>query len=1050
MNSNDETHWQKVKGLFKAARALPAESRPAFLREQCGDDSNLYAEVSRLLQSETIDEYLGDIVQVAAKETVAASAADKIQHRVGNYKLIELIGSGGMGNIYRAERDDHHFDHQVAIKLLHAHLGDAGMVQRFQLERQTLANLEHPNIARLLDGGETDDIAPYLVMEYVDGTPIDKYCDGHRLSVRQRLLLFQKVCAAVDYAHRNLIVHRDIKPSNILVNRAGEPKLLDFGIAKFIDSSALNYAIAPTREGNAAMTPDFASPEQVRGEAITTATDVYSLGVLLYILLSGRRPYMQQATNMAAIAKAICDTEPSRPSTVITLDGDNEDAAPEIVASRRTSIGKLTKLLSGDLDNIVMKALQKEPERRYSSALALSEDVDNYLSDEPVAARPDSLLYRAGKFVRRNRWAVATAALILLLVVGFPSYYSVQVTEQRDLAQQEAQKAARVSEFMLSLFSTPDPDQARGELITARALLDQGALRIEEDLADQPAVRAAMQDVMGGAYLGLGFYEQSERLLDTALQTRVSLYGDEHLDVLQTATRISRLSTSTGDFQESEAHYREALELSRKLQGEDSVSAAMLLTGLANAVYEQGRQEEARGYYEDALAMHDRLSPDSSREKAITMHGYGWLLTNMAEFESAETILRASVAMLRETAGAYHPEVPATMNHLTFALMDSGQWDAAEVNMREGLALSTRIYGEEHPSFSGDLFTFGTILQAKGNYAEAEQLYRRGLAIDGKLLGEDHPYIASDKNNLAGVLRSQGKYGEAVALYQESLALNERSFGREHPETATNISNLGLTYLQLGEFDLARDLFVEATEIRTEVLGADHPATLSSKNIYAIYLRLIEDYDAARSAFVESLENRTRVLGEMHTGTINTMLGLGELLIEMELTNDAAARLNSARALVEANLDVLHPIRIRATLARAALADLTNDTETAARLYVDALDRYREILLPSDPRLARALIAYGNLLARTGDESVALALLPEAVNIRETILPEGHWEIAVAQSALGAVQGSLGLAEAGPTLLQARNVLLATRGADNSHTVRAEARLAAHRSTQNN
>jgi serine/threonine-protein kinase len=1050
LNSSDKTNWQQVKTLFKAARALPVESRADYLQEQCGDDSAMRAEVFRLLQSETSDDYLVEIVQVAAKDTVAAAAVDKIEHRVGNYKLIELVGTGGMGNVYRAERDDHQFDHQVAIKILHAHLGDEGMVQRFQIERQTLANLDHPNIARLLDGGETEDNAPYLVMEYVDGVPIDTYCDEHRLSVRQRLHLFQKVCAAVDYAHRNLIVHRDIKPLNILVNKSGEPKLLDFGIAKFVDSAALSYAVTPTREGNAALTPEFASPEQVRGEAITTATDVYSLGVLLYILLSGRRPYLQQATNMAAIAKAICDIEPSRPSTVITLEDGSEDTAPEIVAFRRTSIGKLTRLLSGDLDNIVMKALQKEPERRYSSARMMSDDIDNYLSDAPVAARPDTLLYRAGKFVRRNRWGVATGVLILMLIVGFPAYYSVQVTEQRDLANQEAQKAARVSEFMLSLFSTPDPDQAQGELVTARSLLDQGALRIEEDLADQPAVRAAMQDVMGGAYLGLGLYEQSEKLLGNALQTRVSLYGDEHVDVLQTATRISSLATSKGDFQESESRYREALELSSTLLGEDSVSAAMLLSGLANAVYEQGRQEEARSYYEEALSMHDRLSPDPSREKATTMHGFGWLLTNMAEFESAEAMLRASVAMLRETAGTYHPEVPAAMNHLTFALMDSGQWDAAEMNMREGLALTTRIYGEEHPSVSGDLFTFGTILQRKGNYVEAEQLYRRGLAIDSKLLGEAHPYIASDKNNLAGVLRLQGKYGEAVVLYRESLALNESAFGREHPETATNISNLGLTYLQLGDFEAARDLLMEATRIRTDVLGADHPATLSSNNIYAIYLRLIEDFEAARSAFRESLENRTRVLGEMHTGTINTALGLGELLIEMELLDDAAAALALARTMAEENLDVMHPIRIRTTLARAALAEGMNDTESAALLYADALDRYRQLLLPGDPRLARALIPYGNLLASTGDESAALLLLEEAVKIREAVLPEGHWEIAVALSALGSVQSSLGLSEAYPNLQQARNDLLLTRGAANSHTIRAEDRLAEHRATQIN
>ncbi len=1007
MNSNDDPRWLKVKQLFKAALALPAESRAGFLRDQCGDDAELIAEVSGLLQSAATDDDIGEIVRNAAREAVAATAAAKIDQRVGNYKLIELVGTGGMGNVYLAERDDNRFDHRVAIKLLHANLKDRSLVERFELERQTLANLDHPNIARLLDGGETDDGTPYLVMEYVDGIPVDKYCDVNRLSVEQRLRLFQKIGAAVDYAHRNLVVHRDIKPSNILVSESGEPKLLDFGIAKFIDSAALNYTIAPTRQGLAAMTPEFASPEQVRGETITTATDVYSLGVLLYILLSGRRPYLEQSTNMAAIARAICDTEPSRPSTVISLGDERDDVVPQIVSSRRTSVNKLSRLLAGDLDNIVMMTLQKEPERRYPSARALTEDIDNYLADEPVKARPDSLLYRSGKFVRRHRWGVATSLLILALVIGLPSYYGVQVTEQRDLAQQEAEKAARVSDFMLSLFKTPDPSQAQGETITARALLDQGALRIEQELADHPEVRAAMQDVMGGAYQGLGLYQQSRTLLDNALRTREMLYGRVHPDVLQTASKIAGLTTSTGDFAKSETLYREALQLSRDLYGDDSLSAAELLTGLANAIYEQGRQDEARTLYESALNMHARLSPSPSQAKAVTMHGYGWLLTNMGEFAEAESVLRSAVAMLRETAGELHPEVPAAMNHLTYALMDSGQWDAAEVNMREGLALNIRILGEEHPSVSADLFTLGTILQEKGRFLEAEDLYRRGLSIDLKLLGDDHPYIATDKNNLASVLKSQGKYDEAIELYQQSLALNQQLFGLEHPETATSMSNLGLTFLQLGDFDAARDMLLEAGRIRVEVLGDEHPAALSSQNLYGIYLYLVEDYDAARSRFEDTLEKRTKVLGESHTSTVNTLLELTETLREMELLDEASAVLGRAQQIVDTTLGEEHPIRMRATYIQATILDAAGDVEAAQDLYRQTIVLYRQVLTPNHPRLAVVLIALGESLIRSGPADECLPLLQEALSIREQILPDGHWEIAKAQGVLSSCQTAL-------------------------------------------
>ena len=1050
MSTNDDPRWSKVKALFRAARELPRESRLSFLRDACGDDAAVLAEVSKLLQVDASDSEFEAIIREAACDTVAATAEDNIDLRVGNYRLVELIGSGGMGNVYLAKRDDDQFEHRVAIKLLHTNLRDEKLIERFQVERQTLANLDHPNIAKLLDGGETDDGTPYLVMEYVDGVPINQYCDQHRQTVQQRLQLFRKVCAAVDYAHRSLVVHRDIKPSNLLVNNLGEPKLLDFGIAKFIGSAAANLAIAPTRQGQAVMTPEFASPEQVRGEPITTATDVYSLGVLLYILLSGRAPYFEHASNMAAIARAICDTEPSRPSTVVTQNDAQGDTVPDIVAARRTSAGKLAKLLTGDLDNIAMMTLQKEPERRYSSARALSDDVENYLTHKPVVARPDSLLYRAGKFVRRHRWGVSTSALLLVLVVGFPSYYSVRVSEQRDIAEQEAETADRVAAFMLSLFRTPDPDLAQGKTVTARELLDQGALRIEQELAEQPSVRAAMQDVMGGAYQGLGLYAQSQSLLDHALRTRISLHGDEHIDVLETASRIADLATSTGDYQKSEALYIEALQLSRKLHGEDSPSAAALLTGLANALYEQGRHGESRTHYEMALAMHERLSQEPGMDKAITMHGYGWLLTNMADFEAAEAILQSAVTMLRETAGDFHPEVAAAMNHLTYALMDSGQWDAAEINMREGLALNTRIYGDSHPSVSGDLFTLGTILQQTGKFAEAESLYRRGLAIDLEYLGESHPYIASDKNNLAGILKSRGNYQEAVALYRESLALNEQLLGKEHPETATSMSNLGLTLLQLGEFDAARDYFTEALRIRIKALGGDHPATLSSRNIYAIYLRLNEDFDASRAMFETSLENRTRVLGETHTSTINTLLGLSELLRDMALLDEAAARASQAQSVVDSTLDKLHPISIRTTVVRATILDRAGDTGPALLLYEDALARYRLILPENDPRLARALIASGDLIARAGQPATALPLLEEALVIREAILPDGHWEIAIAQSVLGSCQGALGLPGADAMLLRARDTLVKTRGAGNREARLASARLAAHRDAPQN
>ena len=1047
MDRKDNARWKKLRSLFAEALELAADDRDAFLREQCGDDAELREEIETLLASvagETGVVDIAGIVGEAARDVVGKTETTHLDERVGNYKLIELVGKGGMGSVYLAERADERFDHRVAIKVLHSSQADADLVRRFQAERQTLANLDHPNIARLLDGGETESGIPYLAMDYVDGIPIDDYCDSHCLSVEERLRLFQKVCDAVDYAHRNLVVHRDIKPFNILVTEQGEPKLLDFGIAKFIDAAAHEHAMAVTREGNEALTPGFASPEQVRGEPITTATDVYSLGVLLYILLSGRSPYFVPSTNMAAVIRAICETEPSRPSTVVQQDKDADNTALDIVAARSTSVSKLRKLLAGDLDNIVMVALQKKPERRYSSAKALRDDLGHYLALEPVAAQPDSILYKTGKFVRRHRAAVIAALVFLAIIVGLPSFYSVKVAEQRDRAQLEAEKAARVSEFMLSLFENSNPAQAQGTSVTARSLLDQGALRIESELAEQPAIRAAMQDVMGGAYHGLGLYDDSQRLLDSAIATQRGLYGEAHPDVLQTHARLANLAGSKGLYEQSEAMYREAVEMSRTVHGDSSVATAMALASLANVVYEQGRLEESRGFYEEALGIHEQVSPGIDALKARTMHGYGWLLTNMGEFELSESTLRAAVEMIRDSMGQFHPEYPATLNHLAYLLMDTAQWDEAETVMREALDLSEQIYGGEHPDVSGNQFTLGTILQNKGQYEEAEALYRRGLASDIKILGAEHPYIATDKNNLAGALRLQGRHQEAAELYRESLLLNRKLHGTNHPETATSMANLAVALRSLGDFEEADGLFQASFEIRQRVLGDEHPATLTGQLNYANFLRGLGRLDEARVLLEDTVQKRRRVLGENHLMTMSATVSYGGLLAEMEEHTEALATVEPALASIRESVGDIHPETAHAIYTLAKVNDEGGDLAAAIAQYEESLALYRQILTPGHLDLARVLAGLGDTMVRNGHADEGLPYLEEAHSIAEARLPEGHWRRGVMQSVLGNCQSVLEMAGAEALLRQGRDLLLATRGAENRETLRAEQRLAEH------
>lgn len=1039
----------ELEQAFTHALGLDEAERDVYLAELHDRDPELCDAVGRLLLADAEDDAaLRDPVAESVSRLGGVSDDRWIGKTVGVFQITERIAAGGMGVVFLGARSDGQYEQQVAIKIMSAQLLTRDASARFRAERQILANLDHPYIASLIDGGMTEEGLPYLVLDYIDGLPIDRYCDEHQLEVRDRLELFGKVCEAVDYAHRKLVVHRDLKPSNILIDGKGNPRLLDFGIAKLISAESLNHTVAMTRAGIVAMTPEYASPEQVRGEPVSVATDVYSLGVLLYKILCGRMPYAGVGDLPGSITQAILEVEPSRPSTALTAHtgphgGDKSDR--EISSLRGTSTARLKNVLSGDLDNIVLAALRKQAERRYATVRQLQQDINNYLQHRPVLARGDSLVYLTGKFVRRNRWAVAAGAAFLAVVVGLTSFYTAQVTEERDRAQLAAATAARVSAFMQSLFETSDPSQSRGESITARSLLDKGAQRIDRELSDQPAIRAAMQDVMGGAYRGLGLYEQSRALLGDAIETRRGLYGDEHPEVLETLSRIAGLAHSTGEYETSERLHRESLELSRAIYGEEHSTTAMLLGRLGTTVFEQGRYEDARSLYESALEIHERTSPGADSEKAIVMHGFGWLLTNMGEFETAESMLRTSVAMLRETLGEAHPEIPAAMNHLTYVLMDTGQWDEAEITMREGLALSLRIYGEEHPDVSGDLFTLGTILQNKGEYAEAEDLYRQGLAADIKMLGEDHPYIATDKNNLAGALRAQGEYQEALVLYRESLALNQQLHGGEHPETATSMSNLAIALAELGSFDEANGLFQDAYEIRKKILGEEHPSTLSGQYIYARYLHSIDDYATSRTLFEDALEKRRRILGETHPHTAAILLRYGALLRDMGQADAAMDAVRQGLAINTEAFDDSNPAIADSIYTLATVTESNGNKGAAEELYRDALARYRGIHGAVHPQSAAVLTDLGELLMLNGQANEALPLLEEALTIREQSLPSDHWEIGVTRSVLGSCQSALGLPEAEATLEQARDLLVQARGPDSRQARLASARLAEHR-----
>ncbi|RMI19785.1 MAG: serine/threonine protein kinase, partial [Calditrichaeota bacterium] len=549
--------WQNVQDLFEKALTKPPSERENFLKEACGDNSQLYREVASLLQA---DSDTHDLLKSPAFDTFGFM--DSLPHsgqRIGPYRVIEELGMGGMGAVYLAERADGQFEQQVALKLIKTGMATQQILKRFQSERQILARLQHPNIARLLDGGITDDGAPFFAMEYIQGEPITAYCDRHRLSIEERLKLFIMVCEAVQYAHRNLVVHRDLKPNNILVTEEGVVKLLDFGIARMLDEESLAVGGQTlTQAGTRVLTPEYASPEQVRGEPVTTASDIYSLGVLLYELLSGKRPYEVSSTSPLEMEKIICQTTPPKPSSAFKQLANTNPEHPvesppgEIARRRGTSPEKLKKQLSGDLDTICLMALRKEPERRYQSAQQMAEDIKRYLTDRPLLARPDTFEYRFRKFVGRNRTLLTGISMVMVLITALVIYYTVRLSRERDRAQLEARKATQVSQFLSSLFEVSEPGQSMGEAITARELLDKGAARLETELATQPEVQATMMDVIGEVYYSLGLYDQSLSLLQKALDIRRRLFGEVHPDVARSQVALGNILREMGKYPEAE------------------------------------------------------------------------------------------------------------------------------------------------------------------------------------------------------------------------------------------------------------------------------------------------------------------------------------------------------------------------------------------------------------------------------------------------------------------------------------------------------------------
>ena len=892
----DPAHFQRLDALFDAALERPPAERAAFLDTACAGDAGLRREVERLLAADA--RATSFLEQPAVSPSPRESPEPPLPRRLGPYLLLREIGGGGMGVVYLARRDDEQYEREVAVKILRAGSRDTEAVHRFLAERQILARLEHPDIARLYDGGTTEDGRPFLVMELVDGLPLDEYCDLHALPIDARLALFQRVCAAVQYAHQNLLVHRDLKPANILVTAGGEPKLLDFGIAKQLAPEGAGTAGTDlTRTGSRVMTPSYASPEQIRGEPITTATDVYSLGVVLYGLLTGRGPYRVASGLPHEIEKAICDQEPERPSQALFRRGD---PAPETIArARGTRPAALQRKLRGDLDTIVLTALRKEPARRYASAAELAADLDRHLQYLPVAARPDTLLYRTRKLLRRRQKTVAAAAVAAVVALGF----MLGLVEQGRRLAREGDKARYALSFLVDTFREASPYETERGRLTAGEILEEGSTRVSRELGKRPDVQVAVMDAIGEAQLGLGRADAAAPLLARALELRRKAGDTEPLELATSLEHLASARYEQSAFPQAEALLREAVALRRR-EDSDPKALAAALNQLGQAIAARdavGKEVEA--LHQEALSLAHRVEGAAGPLVAESLILLGRRAGDQGDYERAERLYREGLAVQRKVFGATHPKTIRETAALTAILLEGGKPKEAENLLLENLALQRRVLGNNHPDLLYTFTNLGRARQNQGDNAGAEAAYRQALALPRTSSSDANVMHAGVLTNLATLLLAQNRIEESMPLLTEALDLRRHAFGDRHPLVGQILLHLARVQRLRKHFPEGRALAQQALAIVEEAEGADHPHV-------AFPLREIGNnfMDQGNAAAAEpylrrTLDIRLHGLSAQHPDVAKAQVSLAGCLIELGRKAEAETLLRKARATLLAGAD---------------------------------------------------------------------------------------------------------------------------------------------------
>ncbi len=844
--------WKQVKTLFKEIVDLEPELRTERLESVKTEDPLLYEELVSLLEADSMETSILDgyaIQQVDLSELVPL---DGVQ--VGPFKIEKQIGSGGMGNVYLAHRTMGGFEQTVALKLIKYGMGTEQAIRRFEEERSILARLQHPHIARLIDGGITEEDRPWFAMEYVEGIPISHYCREVKATLRERLDLFLMITSAVKYAHKNLVVHGDLKPENILVTIQDDKptiKLLDFGVARLIEAGEEDV------KPHHAFTAEYASPEQLDKQPVTTASDIYSMGVILYELLTGTRPHRRNDQSLKEFLNRIRQSPPLLPSSVHREDLQN----------------RYQKDLAGDLDSICLKAISAEPEQRYETAEQLADDIHRYLNHLPVTAAAGSRQYRAGKFIKRHKAGTASVIGILIVLItgilAFAWQYSI-ASQERDRAQKEADTSQQIASFLQGLFEISDPAISRGDTLTAFTMLERGAGQIETELAGNPELLAEMLDILGAVYISLWEYQTAEEIFTRSEGYKRQIYADDHISFSVNYHYLGNIQIQNGNFEAADSYLTAALRIRRANLRQNHPDIASTLQQMGFLNQQKSNFDKAEQLYSEALAIYEEQSsddPDLAMEVASLKNSLGVILQITARYDEAEALFQDAISYIQTNLGDDHPRVINYLSNLGYVHILMGNTEEAERYLAQSVETARKIHGNHHPHTAVAMIYYSSFLFEQGEYLEVEHLSREILQIYTDFYDDDHPVIPVIYSNLANSLDNQGKFSEAEKLHREALSRYIELFGSDSQQAARSHGNLGTTLGKMEKYDQALKSFHRSLEIEIIIYGENHPEPAFSHLAIAYVHKLTGENEKAEVHYLKGYQIFREVLGDDHHET---------------------------------------------------------------------------------------------------------------------------------------------------------------------------------------